>query len=92
MFPVSGCAATSSVGINISTSAMPVFFNDGGQTSRLIKRANHQWYGYFGNFRRLKTNNTEVQPALSAFRDGTESIYRHQQNNTDDIEIKAQPS
>lgn len=52
----------------------------------------HQWYGYFGNFRRLKTNDTEVQPALSAFRDGTKSIYRHQQNNTDDVEIGAQPS
>ena len=24
---------------------------------------------------------------MSTFRDGTESIYRHQQNNTDDIEI-----
>ncbi|SRN45713.1 Uncharacterised protein [Shigella flexneri] len=24
---------------------------------------------------------------MSAFRDGSESIYRHQQNNTDDIEI-----
>ena len=37
--PRSGCAATSSVGIKISTSAMAVFFREGGQTSRLIKRA-----------------------------------------------------
>ncbi|MNH18330.1 hypothetical protein D3C79_780290 [compost metagenome] len=37
--PRSGCAATSSVGMKISTSAIPVFFSDGGQTSRLIKRA-----------------------------------------------------
>ncbi len=37
--PRSGCAATSRVGMKISTSAIPVFFSEGGQTSRLIKRA-----------------------------------------------------
>ncbi|MNT43097.1 hypothetical protein D3C72_1795480 [compost metagenome] len=37
--PRSGCAATSRVGRKISTSAMAVFFSEGGQTSRLIKRA-----------------------------------------------------
>ena len=51
------------------------------------KARHHQRYGYFSDFRRLEANDAEIQPALRPFGNGAEGINRHQQNNTENIEI-----
>ncbi len=58
--------------------------NEGGQTSRLIKRATINGTASW-QFPTVENEQYRGPASVERFRDGTESIYRHQQNNTDDI-------
>ncbi|QUJ06948.1 hypothetical protein KCP70_19450 [Salmonella enterica subsp. enterica] len=41
-------------------------FSEGGQTSRLIKRATIQRHGDFGYFKAVKAVRSQIEPALRA--------------------------